>query len=562
MSVAEIVSKNLVEQRTGAQLLVECLLEQDVDIGFGVPGESYLAVLDALHDVSNSFRFINCRNEGGGAFMAEAYGKMTGKPGVLFVTRGPGATNASIGIHTAMQDSSPMVVFVGQIETSMREREAFQELDYKAVFGTMAKWVVEIDSADRVPELVCRAFSVAQSGRPGPVVVALPEDMLVQTTDARPRGKVQPVKPHITDWDAQQVMAHLKQAERPVLIVGGGGWNDNGRRALEKFAEANNLPVIVTFRSQDLINNDSPSYIGDAGFGLAPEIRSFLDESDLLLAINVRFGETLTDGYQLFDPAHFDKKLVHIHASENEIGKIFTPEVAVMSCPNAAMTALAAQQQVAGEKWKERTERARAAWVEGLNTAPQPGAVDMGEIMIFLRDRLPKDVIITNGAGNFAIWAGRYLKFGGDARLLGPQAGSMGAGVPSAVMAKLLDPTRFVLCFAGDGDFQMNGMELGVAQQYGVAPVILVLNNGTYGTIRMHQEREYPGRVSGTGLVNPDFTKIAEAFGMMGEKVTETAQFADAFERAVASPTGGLLELMIDPEGIAPRTTISKLRGH
>ncbi len=547
-------------KRTGAQLLVECLLEQDVDMGFGVPGESYLAVLDALHDVGNSFRFINCRNEGGGAFMAEAYGKLTGKPGILFVTRGPGATNASIGIHTAMQDSSPMVVFVGQIETSMRHREAFQEMDYRAVFGPMAKWVVEIDDADRVPELVSRAFQTAISGRPGPVIVALPEDMLVAMTKVEPREKITAVKPHITESDTQQVMEQLKAAQKPVLIAGGGGWNDNGRAALEKFAEANNLPVIVTFRSQDLIDNHSPSYIGDAGFGIAPEIRAFLDESDLLLAVNVRFGETLTDGYSLFDPRYFDKNLVHIHASEAEIGKIFTPSFAVMSCPNAAMTALSQQEAIKNTPWTGRTAIARQAWETGLKAPVQPGNVDMGEIMEYLRDRLPKDVIITNGAGNFAIWAGRYLHYGKGATLLGPQAGSMGAGVPSAVMAKLVDPTRFVLCFAGDGDFQMNGMELGVAQQYGVAPIVLVLNNGTYGTIRMHQERDYPGRVSGTSLVNPDFTKIAEAFGMYGERVEMTENFADAFERVVASPTGGVLELMIDQEGLSPKATVSELR--
>jgi acetolactate synthase-1/2/3 large subunit len=355
-------------------------------------------------------------------------------------------------------------------------------------------------------------------------------------------------------------MAQLNTAKKPVLIVGGGGWNDTGRAALEKFAEANNLPVIVSFRSQDLIDNHSPSYIGDAGFGIAPEIRTFLDESDLLLAVNVRFGETLTDGYSLFDPRYFDKNLIHIHASEAEIGKIFTPSLAILSCPNAAMTALAAQSKIANVPWAERTAIARQAWEAGLNPPAQPGNVDMGQIMAYLRARLPKDVVVTNGAGNFAIWAGRYLHYGNGATLLGPQAGSMGAGVPAAVMAKLVDPTRFVLCFAGDGDFQMNGMELGVAQQYGVAPIILVLNNGTYGTIRMHQEREYPGRVSGTGLVNPDFTKIAEAFGMYGEKVEATEDFEGAFERVCASPTGGLLELMIDQEGLAPKATVTGLR--
>ena len=534
-------------------------------MGFGVPGESYLAVLDALHDVSNRFKFVGCRNEGGGSFMAEAYGKLTGKPGVLFVTRGPGATNASIGIHTAMQDSTPMVVFVGQIETSMRGREAFQELDYKAVFGSMAKWVVEIDHADRVAELVTRAFSVAISGRPGPVVVALPEDMLVQQTEALPRGKVSPVRPHIIPSDVDKVMSDLAAAKKPVLVVGGGSWHDTGRAALEKFASNNDLPVIVSFRGQDLIDNTGPNYIGDAGFGIAPEIRAFLDESDLILAVNVRFGETLTDGYRLFDPATFNKKLVHIHGSEAELNKIFLADTAIMSCPNSAMSALSTQPPIANRPWAERTKVARKAWEDGLAPPQQPGSVDMGEVMAYLRDKLPKDTVVTNGAGNFAIWCGRYLCYGDrngerGMRLIGPQAGSMGAGVPAAVAAKLAEPNRFVLCFAGDGDFQMTGLELGTALQYGAAPVILVLNNGTYGTIRMHQEREYPGRVVGTDIVNPDFTLFAKAYGFHGEKVEKTEEFEAAFERACASRSGAVIEIMIDQEGISPRTTITKLR--
>ncbi len=546
--------------RTGAQLLVECLMEQNVEMGFGVPGESYLAVLDSLHDVSNRFRFIGCRNEGGGSFMAEAYGKLTGRPGVLFVTRGPGATNASIGIHTAMQNSTPMVVFVGQIETSMRHREAFQELDYKAVFGTMAKWVVEIDDADRVPELVSRAFSTALSGRPGPVVVALPEDMLVQETDAQPRGLIKAIQAAPSSEAIDKVMQALAVAERPVIVAGGGGWSRSGAASLTKFAEANNLPVIVTFRNQDVINNYSPSYIGEAGFGIAPEIRSFLDESDMILALNVRFGETLTDGYKLFNPANFDKKLIHIHASEQEIGKIFTPELAIVSDPNTALAALAAQQPLAQTPWQERTVAGRAAWEAGLEVRPQPGDVDMGVIIKYLSKRLPKDTIVTNGAGNFAGWGGRYLHYGDGKRLLGPQAGAMGAGIPAAVAAKLAEPHRFVLCFAGDGDFQMTGSELGTALQYGAAPVILVLNNGTYGTIRMHQERDFPGRVSGTDIVNPDFAMFARAYGLHGETVRHTDEFEAAFERACASNSGGLIELVIDSEGISPRTTISELR--
>ncbi len=543
--------------KTGAQLLVETILEQGIGMGFGVPGESYLAVLDAIHDTE--FRFINARQEGGAAFMAEAYGKLTGKPGIAFVTRGPGATNAAIGVHTAMQNSTPMVLFVGQIETGMRDREAFQELDYRAVFGSMAKWVVEIDSADRVPELTARAFTTAMSGRPGPVVVALPEDTLVDTSNARTRGAVTPIRAHASEDDIMRVHTAVAKAKKPVLVVGGGGWNDTGRAELQQFAEANELPVIVTFRSQDLIDNHSPSYIGDASFAMAPAIRSFLDESDLILAINVRFGETLTDGYTLFDPRTFDKALVHIHADAAEIGKIFTPTQAVVSCPNAAMSALAKTKPL-DAVWADRTRAARKAWEAGLNVPPQPGNVDMGIIMDHLRERLADDVIVTNGAGNFAIWPGRYLYHGGKARLVGPQAGSMGAGVPAAVAAKLSKPDRMVVCFAGDGDFQMNGQELGTAQQYGAAPIIVLLNNGTYGTIRMHQEREYPARVSGTDLVNPDFVMLARAYGFQAEKVEATAQFADAFERALASPTGALIEIMIDPEGLAPRATVSSLR--
>ncbi len=547
-------------KRTGAQLLVECLLEQEAEIGFGVPGESYLAVLDALHDAGNAFRFINCRHEGGGAFMAEAYGKLTGKPGILFVTRGPGATNASIGIHTAMQDSVPMVVFVGQIETSMREREAFQELDYKAVFGSMAKWVVEIDDADRVPELVCRAFSVAQSGRPGPVVVALPEDMLVQETEAKSRGKVPVVQATPSVEQINNVSTMLAQARRPVVIAGGGGWTDEGKVALQNFLEANKLPLVVVFRNQDTIENESPSYVGDASFGMAPEIRSFLDDSDLLLAVNVRFGETLTAGYTLFEPASFDKTLIHIHAGEAELGKIFTPDLPILSGPDAAAKALAAREAIANPVWAARTETARQAWLDGFELPEPPGDLDLRAVMQHLRDVLPDDAIITNGAGNFAIWANRYLYYGKKRRLLGPEAGSMGAGVPAAVMAKLVEPDRFVLCFAGDGDFQMTGMELGVAQQYGAAPIVLVFNNGMYGTIRMHQERDYPERVSGTSLVNPDFTKIAEAFGLTGVRVERTKDFAGAFERARASRTGALIELVIDPDVLAPRATVSGMR--
>ncbi|MEL6505316.1 MAG: thiamine pyrophosphate-dependent enzyme [Pseudomonadota bacterium] len=548
-------------KRTAAVALVEALMANGVEYGFGVPGESYLAVLDALHDVSDSFTFINARNEGGGAFMAEAYGKLTGKPGVLFVTRGPGITNASIGIHTAMQDSSPMVVFVGQIASHMRGREAFQEIDYKAVFGTMAKWVVEIDHADRVPELVSRAFKTAVSGRPGPVVVALPEDMLIAKTDAVARPAATPVKPHITKADIDAVGAMLTEAKAPVLVAGGGGWNDNGKAALKRFAEVHKLPVVVGFRNQDLLDNHHPSYAGDAGVGMPPRIRTLLGGSDLILAVGVRFGEMLSDAYTLFDPATFCQKLIHVHASEDELGKIFTPDLAVMSCPNAAMNGLLALEGDAEPVWSQRTIEAHAAWKQSIEAPAQGGhGVDMAAIMAHLREVLPDNVIVTNGAGNFAIWPSRHLPFGENMRLLGPQAGAMGAGVPAAVMAKIVEPHRMALCFAGDGDFQMNGQELACCMERGQGPIVLVLNNGQYGTIRMHQERDYPARVSGTQIVNPDFAKLAEAYGMMGLRVEKTEDFADAFARAMDSTQGAVLDIVIDPNGLTPTATVQSLR--
>ena len=546
--------------QTAAQLLVQCLLEQEVEMGFGVPGESYLAVLDALHDASNAFTFVGCRNEGGGAFMAEAYGKLTGKPGVLFVTRGPGATNASIGIHTAMQDSVPMVVFVGQIETTMREREAFQELDYRAVFGTMAKWATEVEHPDRMAEIVARAFQVAQSGRPGPVVVALPENVLTATTSARSRGRIEAVRAHPGPDDAARIMERIADARRPVVLAGGGGWSRQGAADLQRWAEANRLPVVVAFRNQDLMDGRSPSYVGDASFGMDPAIRSFLDESDLLVALNVRFGETLTDAYRLFDPATFDTPLIHVHASEGELGKIFTPDLAVLADPDRMVAALAGTDAVADPAWAARTEAARADWEAGLNPKGHGGNLDLHAIMAHLRQVLPDDVVVTNGAGNFAIWAGRHLVHGGGSRLIGPQAGSMGAGVPAAIASKLIDRERMALCFAGDGDFQMLGLELGTALQHDAFPIILLFNNGSYGTIRMHQEREYPERVSGTKIVNPDFVALAAAYGMPGERVARTEDFAPAWERAVASRKGALIELMQDPDVLSPKATVAGMR--
>lgn len=551
--------------RTGAETLVEALAAQGVDTIFGVPGESYLAVLDALYD--SAIRFVLCRQEGGAAFMAEALGKLTGRPGICFVTRGPGATNASIGVHTARQNSTPMILFVGQIEGAMRDREAFQEIDYRAFYGRVAKWAVEIERADRMGEIVARAFHVAMSGRPGPVVVALPEEVLTDRTEAGVhRAPIAPRWPAVSAAAADDARARIAASSRPVALVSGGGWGPEGsaeRAALARFtawAEAAGMPVVVGFRAQDLIDNESPAYVGDAGFGMGAHVRETLAGSDCLLALNARFGETATDGYTLFDLPTPAQTLIHVHPSDGELGKIYQTPHAVHGSPAEFAAALASEPleaTLARSAWREA---ARAAYEASFDLPEQPGALDMGAVMAHLRARLPGDAILTTGAGNFALWPQRQFRFRPGQRLIGPQSGAMGAGLPAAVAAKIAHPGRMVLCFTGDGDFQMTMQELGTAMQAGAMPVVLVLNNGSYGTIRMHQEKHYPGRVSGTDLENPDFCAIARAYGMVAERVESTDAFAGAFERAVASPSGALLELMVDREAITPARRLSEVR--
>ena len=521
-------------------LLVRCLEAHGVERVFGVPGESYLAVLDGMY--GSGIPFHNARHEGGAAFMAAAYGKLTGRPGVAMVTRGPGATNASIGVHTARQDSSPMVLFVGQVDSRHRDREAFQEIDYRAFFGTVAKAVFEVDHAERVPELVTRAFALAANGRPGPVVVSLPENVLRDETDAEPLPPVRLAESVPAPGALGEALDLLRTAKRPLVIAGGGAWSNEARAALERFAEGARLPVAVAFRSQDLLDNRSPSFIGDAGIGNAPHVRALIDDADLVLAFGVRFGEILTDGYELFRGG--TAKLVHVHPSADEIGKVVVPDVALCAGLGATLAALA-EANVDASAWSERTANARAAWEASLDAPPTGQALDMAAVMRRLRDVLPPDAILTNGAGNFSTWSNRHFLFGADARLLAPQSGSMGYGVPAAVMAKLVHPERTVVCLAGDGDAQMTLMELATGVQYGAAPIVLVVNNGTYGTIRMHQERDYPDRTVGTALRNPDFAALGRALGAHGERVERTADFAPALERALASSTGAVLDLVV-----------------
>jgi acetolactate synthase-1/2/3 large subunit len=548
------------KQNNGGGLLMDCLIALGGTRGFGVPGESYLAVLDAMYDRKQRFELTLCRNEGGAAYMAEAWGKLTGMPGLCFVTRGPGATNASIGIHTAMQNSTPMIVFVGQVGTGMRGREAFQEIDYTHFFGRVAKWAVEIDDADRIPEIMSRAWSTALSGRPGPVIVALPEDMLRAPTTAQACRPIRTPSPDISAAQRDELIALLGNAKRPLVLYGGSGWSQNAARQLEQFAGNNHIPLVPAFRFQDICDNNHPCYVGDAGVGMLGYIKTLLADADLIVAINVRFGECTTDGYSLFDLPNMKATLVHCHPSDDEIGKIYAPDLPLQASPNALAAVLAELRLTDDKGRKAWVATARQAYEDSFTISPQPGSLDMGEIMAHIRDQIPEDAIITNGAGNFAIWPNKFIKFGQDARLLAPQSGAMGYGVPAALAAKAHDPSRFVLCFAGDGDFQMNGNELGTAMQSGLYPIILIINNGTYGTIRMHQERDYPERVSGTELANPDFVAFAKAYGFYGERVENTAEFAAAFARACASKTGAVLDLVLATEAITPRVTISDLR--
>ncbi|WP_415392852.1 thiamine pyrophosphate-binding protein [Paracoccus sp. SJTW-4] len=541
----------------GGRILVESLMALGARVGFGVPGESYLAVLDALHDTRGRLDFVLCRNEGGAAFMAAAWGKLTGQAGLCFVTRGPGATNASIGVHTAMQDSAPMLLFVGQVGTDMKGREAFQELDYRAVYGTMAKWAVEIDSVERIPEILARAWVTATTGRPGPVVIALPEDMLAETTATPPlTAPPRIVEPAAAAAAMAEAQALLESAARPLLMVGGCNWTDAGRRALQDFAEASDIPVVAAFRYQDSFDNFSPCYAGEAGVGMPVHVRALVTEADVILAVNLRFGEMTTDGYTLLDVPVPAQRLIHVHGSDREIGKVYQPTLGIHAGPNEFAAALA---PVRGN-WAEWRACARQGFEDSLSAPPQPSPVDMAQVMAHLRELLPEDAILTNGAGNFTVWPNKFYQFGPQARLLAPQSGAMGYGLPAAIAARVAFPGRTVVCFAGDGDFQMNCQELGTAMQAGAQPIVLLLNNGIYGTIRAHQERNYPGRVSGTTMENPDFVQLAQAYGYHAERVARTEDFPAAFARALASDSGAVLDLDISPEALTPRQTLSQMR--
>jgi acetolactate synthase-1/2/3 large subunit len=548
-------------------LLVDCLVAQGVTHAFGVPGESFLAVLDGLHAHRERLRFIINRQEGGAAFMAEAVGKLTGRPGVCFVTRGPGATNASIGIHTAFQDSTPMVVFVGDVASDQRDREAFQELEYRNFFGPstqgMAKRVERIDDPERIPEYVARAFATAMNGRPGPVVLVLPEDMLTRPVSTRPLPRVEPVEAWSDPGALRRLREMLLAARKPFVIAGGGGWTPQAAQALQRFAENWKLPVGNAFRFQDTFDNFHPQYAGDVGIAINPRLAARIRESDLIVAIGPRLGEMTTSGYTLLRPPKADQPLVHIHASAEELNRVYQADLAIHASMSAAARSLEVLTAPPEVPWADWTAAAHADYLANLQPQPLPGPIDMPAIVGTLQALLPPDVVVTNGAGNFASWMHRFFRHRGLARghkvQLAPTGGAMGYGVPAGIAANLVTG-RTVFTIAGDGDFLMNGQELATATQHGGKSIILILNNGMYGTIRMHQEREYPRHVSGSTLVNPDFVALALAYGWAGERVKETAQFEPALRAALARETGTVIEVVLDPEVITTRGTLSAIR--
>lgn len=545
--------------RTGGQILVDALRVQGTDVAYGVPGESYLAVLDALHDTPD-MKFVICRQEGGAAMMADAYGKMTGKPGICFVTRGPGATNASPGVHIAQQDSTPMILFIGQVARDQVDREAFQEVDYRRMFGQLAKWVAQIDDAARIPEYISRAYHTATTGRPGPVVLALPEDMLRDLADVEdvPASPIIEASPSTEDLITMQGLLH--GAERPLVILGGGGWDAETCGHLETFASAWSLPITASFRAQDRLNNDHPNYVGDVGIGINPKLAERVREADVLLVIGARLGEMTTSNYTLIEAPNPKQKLIHIYPGAEEIGRVFRPTLGINAGMRSFMKAAAGLNAHPGN-YGERTTVARAefdVWTD--RPAAVPGDVHMGEVVHWLRDNLGPDTIICNGAGNYSSWIHRFNRYRRYRTQLAPTSGSMGYGTPAAVAAKLLHPERDVIAFAGDGCFMMNGQEFATAVQYGANIMVFVVNNGMYGTIRMHQEREYPARVSGTELNNPDFAALARAYGGHGELVERTEDFEAAFNRAKASGKPALIEFRVDPQGITPSTTLDAIR--
>ena len=558
--------------RLGGHVLVEALIAQGVTTAFGVPGESYLAVLDGFHEHRDRIRFIACRQEGGAAFMAEAQGKLTGRPGICFVTRGPGATNASIGLHTAFQDSTPMILFIGQVASDQRDREAFQELDYRQMFGPgtlgFAKWVGEVHDPARLPEYVARAFRTAMQGRPGPVVLVLPEDMLSSLTDAAVLPRVEPALAWPAPGALRDLRTLLLAARQPFVIVGGSGWDAGAVAAMQRFAEAWQLPVGCAFRFQDLFDNAHPNYAGDVGIGINPKLAARIKEADLILAVGPRLGEMTTGGYTLLQAPRPTQKLVHIHAGAEELGRVYAADLmlqSAMACAAKALEGLSPPPELPWGAWTAQAHADYEASREPVPVAP----MDMAEVVKTIQRLAPADSVLTNGAGNYSGWLHRFYRYPGlqhgGRTQLAPTSGAMGYGVPAAIAASLLYPARTVINIAGDGDFLMTGQELATATGYRAGRgegklIVIVVDNGTYGTIRMHQERDYPGRVSGSDLFNPDFCALALAYGWRAGLITATAEFEPAFAAALAADRPTLIHLKLDADISTSRTTLTAIR--
>ncbi|MGN6364664.1 thiamine pyrophosphate-binding protein [Asticcacaulis taihuensis] len=544
--------------RTGGQILVDQLLIQGVDRITCVPGESYLSALDAMYDAD--IDVLICRHEGGAAMMAEAYGKLTARPGVCFVTRGPGATNAAHGVHIAQHDSTPMILFIGQVERAMRGRGAFQEMDYEAFFGSTAKWVVEITEARRIPEIVARAFRVAMQGRPGPVVISLPEDVLTDIEDVANAPALAFARPELSIDVFQRFNALLATAKRPLIILGGSNWSYEGCEAIADFATRFQIPVATEFRRSALFPADHPSYAGDLGFGQNPRLSQRVTDADLLILLGARMAEVPSASYTLIDIPQPAQKLVHIFPDAGEIGKVYQPDLGIVCAPDAFAQSLSYLKTPERVAWAEETENAHMDFLMWTTTPAQiPGDFQYGEVMVWLRENLPADTITCNGAGNYAIWLHRYWRHTQPRTQIAPTSGSVGYSVPAGVMAKRQCPDRTVVVFAGDGCFLMHGNEFATAVQYDIPVIVLIIDNGMYGTIRMHQEKNYPHRVVGTDLKNPDFAAYAKAFGGHGETVRTTAEFVPAFKRAQASGKPAIIHCFIDPQAITPAKTLDQV---
>ena len=544
--------------RHGGDALVASLREQGVERVFSIPGESFLAALDGLYQ--SGIHNVVARQEGGAAMMAEAYGKLTGQPGVAFVTRGPGATNASSGVHVAFQDSTPMILFVGQVASDQRDREAFQEVDYRAMFGPLAKWVAEIDRADRIPEYVARAFQVARAGRPGPVVLALPEDMLSSECDAPPVPAAVLPSGLAASSDVSEVIAHLEAAERPLVILGGGNWSASAAKAIATVAEKLDLPVGASFRCQDFLDNLHPNYVGDIGIGVNPKLAQRVRDADVICCLGARLGEMTTSGYTLLTPPVPAQKLIHVHADPDELGRVYHPTVAVVA--DAGKFAESMAQVLA-----ERAAKPAGAWVQGARAdydawqSPRetPGDLKLEQVIVHLNEVLPEDAIVTNGAGNYSAWLHRYYRYRSFRTQLAPTSGSMGYGLPAAVAAKIERPEQEVICLAGDGCFQMTMQEFGVACEHAANIIVLISNNGMYGTIRLHQQKKFPRRPSGTDLFNPDFAALARSYGAFGATATTNAEFEAAFAQARVAGTPAIIDLQISPQALGPMVELEKI---